>query len=423
MALPAGRLDSIRASPGMKAEVVAFVGDDVDMGSLGQMLDPHSGHSRPMVSPGGVAAAIAALPSMSAPRVLLVDLSGLTSPLDEIDRLADVCDPDTQVVAIGDHNDVRLYRELIDIGLADYLVKPLDQGLIDRTFQALADRARAPVEAAQPKQAKAGRLIIVIGARGGVGATTVVINLGWQLAQEHRRRTAIVDLDLRFGNAALNLDIEPGAGLIDALVSSDRIDGLLTTSAASRVTERLVVYGAEAPLDGAINVDAGAVELLVQEIRDASEYVIIDLPRSAAVTSDALIQNADEVIIVTDMSLAGLRDTVRLNQMVQSIASATKVLVVANRMPKGGKTHVPRSEFERMLGTEIAYSLPEDTKTVLEATTAGKPVSVVAKAEAISKALQDLAVDRLNPEHQVAKKGGWMSNLSLSGLLSGSKKA
>ena len=151
----------------------------------------------------------------------MVDLSDSELPLSDINSLADVCEPGVTVVAFGQRNDCGLFRDLLQHGVADYLVKPITPALLQKAILSASEQSGV-VKSSH----KLGKLVAVTGTRGGVGSTTVATSVAWLIAHERRRRVALVDLDLQFGTVALSLDLEPSHGLREALENPNRIDGL-----------------------------------------------------------------------------------------------------------------------------------------------------------------------------------------------------
>ena len=169
---------------------------------------------------GTVEAATASLSQRASPRLLVVDIGGVANGPAQLAALAKVCEPSTGVVVIGNDNDIRLYRELKNAGVAEYVFKPLVRRIVTQTFSTVLTGgiARSGV--------RSGRLVFVLGVRGGVGATTIAVNTAWQLAEEHRRWVMLLDLDTVGGDAALQLDTRPTHALTEALQNPDRVDEL-----------------------------------------------------------------------------------------------------------------------------------------------------------------------------------------------------
>lgn len=351
------------------------------------------------VQDGGIAAAIEYVSAGWSPRLMIVDLSESKQPMADIDALAEVCEPGTTVVALGTANDVRLFRDLLTAGVSDYLVKPLDRAALDKAVgDAIVTAQRAP------DGETAGNVIAVVGTRGGVGATSVAVNTAWALAHEGKHRVALLDLDLQFGAVALALDVEPGRGLREALENPDRIDSLFIASAAVGASENLYVLGAEDPLDQIWVPDPEALDLLLAELKQNFDCIVIDLPRTAAPAHAAVLKAATSVVLVTDRSLVGMRDTMRLGAMMKSVAPEAKPLIVANRVGADRKSEIPQREFEKGTEVSVDLSVPEDSKAMGLAWHSGKAVAAVTKGGKLVAAFSALA-QRAGPKVEGTEKG------------------
>src|SRR5262249_28711408 len=256
-----------------RAALLAFVADGETERSLHECLD-ELGFSETPIARGGIAKAIDVLGAQRSPEILIVDISGALLPVLEIHNLAELCEPGVTVIAIGDSNEVGLYRDLLHSGVSDYIFKPLTAPLLARALN-------AKTNAAGPGgiQRKLGTTIAFVGARGGVGTTTLAVNLAWYLAERQSRRVALVDLDLHNGDCALASNVRPTPGLREALVNPGRIDSVLLERVMAPVGERLFVMSAEEPLRDNIDFTAEAVDTLVTALRHQFHYVILDVPR------------------------------------------------------------------------------------------------------------------------------------------------
>lgn len=336
---------------------------------------------------GSVKDAVRYLSEHASPKLLMIDISGSDLPLSDIDNLANVCEPGVTVIAIGERNDCGLFRDLLHHGVTDYLVKPLSPTLLQRAIANVADESEA-----SKSNGKLGKLVTVLGARGGVGSTAIATSMAWIVAQQRRRRVALVDLDLQFGTVALSLDIEPNHGLREALENPDRIDGLFMERVLTQHSDRLFVMSAEESPDEPLLVDFSAVELLTNELRSKFHYVVVDLPRVVAPSTHQVLESATDLLLVSDLSLAGMRDTMRIISMLPSVNAACNVIVIVNRAGEHKQGEMPRAEFEKGIGRKIDFILPFDAKTVAAATNFGQPVA--AGKGLVAKGICDIA-DRL----------------------------
>lgn len=339
-----------------------------------------------MIHDGGLPAALSTLSQETSPPLVIVDVSGNEDPLSAVRSLLAVCEPTTRVFVLGSVNDVTLYRDMVKSGAADYLVKPVPPDAIaDALIRAekRADPGRGGHDANGP------RIIAFIGARNGVGASTLAVNAAWILAHEQGRTVAVIDYDLQFGTVALSLDLEPSHGLREALENPDRIDGLFVASAMGHESERLYVLSAEEPLNEEIFIKNGAFELLVEALPVEFDFVIVDLPSSVAATQTSLLEMTNAVALVSDLSLAGMRDTVRMHQVVRDAAPNADIAVVINKVG-AAKGELPKGEFQR--GTELAirHYVPSDFKLAATAANTGKPLAQVSRNAPIVKVFRDI---------------------------------
>lgn len=356
---------------------------------------------------GGVKEAVRYLSEHSSPALLMIDITGSDLPLSDIDNLANVCEPGVTVIAIGERNDCGLFRDLLHHGVTDYLVKPLSPSLLQRAIAHVADQSDTA-----KSNSKLGKLVSVMGARGGVGTTTVATSLSWIIAQQRRRRVALVDLDLQFGTVALSLDIEPSHGFREGLENPDRIDSLFIERVMTQHSDRLFVMSAEESPDETLLPDFGAVELLINELRSKFHYVVIDLPRHVTPSTHQVLECTSELVLVSDFSLAGMRDTMRTMGMLPSLNASCNVITVANRVGEHKQGEMPRSEFEKGIGRKVDFILPFDAKTVATATNFGQPVA--AGKGLVAKGISDITDRLCGPAAGagIARTGIWQKILS-----------
>jgi pilus assembly protein CpaE len=357
------------------------------------------------VNKGGLRNAVQSLSVSASPNVLFVDLSESGDPLNDINALAEVCEPGTIVIAAGQVNDVRLYRDLVASGIQDYLLKPLNPDQLRDAF------AQAQATLTAPKQVDTSGerphvMTAVIGARGGVGASTIATSLAWLFGEKANRSTAILDLDVHFGTGALALDLEPGRGLTDAIENPSRIDGLFIERAMVRASDKLSVLSAEAPLSQSMMTDGSAFFQLQEEMRSAFECTVIDLPRNMLILHPHLLQEVQAAVIVTELTLAAARDVIRILSWLKSNAPQSRVMVVANRVPVTGAPEVSRKEFETSIERKVDMVIPLDTKIAAQAAKLGKPLAEAGKGSKISQALLELSTRLLSTVEEVAEVEG-----------------
>lgn len=368
---------------------VAFVCDETTAETL-RPIAVEQGWSPEKVNKGGLRNAVQTLSVSASPNILFVDLSESGDPLNDINALAEVCEPGTVVIAAGQVNDVRLYRDLVASGIQDYLLKPLGADMLREAFAQAHAVLNAPkfVENVVERPHCA---VAVIGTRGGVGASTVATSLSWLMSSKLDRTTALLDLDVHFGTGALALDLEPGRGLTDAIENPSRIDGLFIERAMVRASEKLAVLSAEAPIHSPVMTDGTAFYQLQEEIRGAFECAVVDLPRSMLVQHPHLLTDIQVAVIVTELTLAAARDSIRLLSWFKSNAPHVTVLIVANRVQPAAQLEISAKDFETSIERKIDYTILFDQKTAAQSAKLGKPLADVGKASKGIAQLADLA--------------------------------
>jgi pilus assembly protein CpaE len=345
-------------------KVLAYVADVATETALRQVAAPML-VSDFEVRRGDVRTAARDLARQKSPDLLIVDLSGIDLPLGAMECLSQVCEPSVTVVAIGDRNDVALYRNLRALGVAEYLFKPLPADQVEAMF------GRAMGAAAGQTTGRQGKLIAVTGARGGVGTTTVAVNLASYLADIGRRRIALVDLDLHTGTVALHLNLKPGRGLREAIEAPDRVDALFLERAMQPASDRLDVLATEEPIVPAIRQDPKAVTDLLELLKSQYHYVILDVPHGLVGASREVLDQAALRIVVADGSLAGARDALRLRGTFETAGMSRPTLVIHNR--SGASGALKPAEFDRALGAAADCVLENRPKPLIEAATLGEP--------------------------------------------------
>ena len=371
--------------PAGRAPLLAFVSDSATDKALRDCLTQLS-LAHGMIVRGGIAKAIETLGAERSPNILIVDISGVDLPISQVDALAEVCEPGVTVITIGDRNEIGLYRDLLHAGVTDYIVKPLTPQLIARALN-----QRTGTGEATAIQKKLGTMTALIGARGGVGTTTIAVNLAWHLANRQSRRVALVDLDLQNGDCALALNIKATPGMREALVNPTRIDSTLLERVMTPVGHRLFVLSSEEPLRDDLEFTAESVDTLVRELREQFHYVIVDVPRIPAAPYRRALDTADFRIIVGDQTLRSVRDIVRLRDVLGEDNGKRRNGFVVNRYGEGGRHSVTLQEMQHVLGLQPKTVIPF-LPTVFAAATNGTRVAAARRSK-FSDAIADLVLE------------------------------
>src|ERR1700722_15010231 len=190
---------------------------------------------------GGLVAAVEAYQNAPTPNVIILESDNRSEDIiNGLDQLAPVCDAQTRVFIIGRMNDVALYRELVRRGVSDYLIAPVGALQVVRAVCGLFSAPDAKL---------VGRIIAVVGAKGGVGASTIAHNVAFSIARDLMLDSVVTDLDLAFGTAGLDFNQDPPQGIAEAVFSPDRIDHAFIDRLLSKCTDHLSLLAAPATLD------------------------------------------------------------------------------------------------------------------------------------------------------------------------------
>ncbi len=353
------------------AECIAFVSDNQTRGVVESMMSQF--FDSPILRDGGSQEALEYLAEIPAPKVIIVDIGESSAPLTAMLSLTAAFTEDTRLIGIGTINDINLYREMVGAGITDYLVKPVTEKALAAALARAEEPSHAPVGPEETANSDHVRRVAVIGSRGGVGASSLTVNLGWILSQERKKKTAIIDLDLEFGTVALLLDLEPTTGLREALESPGRIDSLFVESATARLTENLSVMATEETLSGEVHFKPEAIDLLFDTLGRTNEYIIVDLPRSALAIRQRIFETVTDILLITELTLPGLRDAMRIISSIEEAVAGKSVIVIANRTGSPQQAMSPK-DFQKALGHKIEFLIPQDDKAFKQAANNGKPL-------------------------------------------------
>lgn len=350
---------------------------------------------------GGIMAAVEVYQGQATPNVLLVESHGSRDViLSELAALAEVCQPDTKVIVIGHLNDVLLYRELIRQGVSEYLVAPLHQLQVIETISGLYQ---------DPKASPLGRVIAFVGAKGGVGSSTIAHNVAWLMSRQHATETVITDLDLAFGTAGLNFNQDVAGGIIDALGQPERLDATLIERMLTKLGDKLSLLSGPGGVDRDINVEAHAVETILGTMRASVPCIIVDVPNMWAPWIKYTLMHADQVVITATPDLASLRNTKNLVDLLkQARPNDLPPKLVLNQVGIPKRPEIPAAEFGKAVGVDVNCLIPYDAQTFGTAQSNGQMVLEVAAKGKSSEALTALA-QSLAGTDKPAKKQSKMS--------------
>jgi len=330
---------------------------------------------------GGIDAAIEHYTGQITPNLLIVEtkLNG-EDALNELDRLAEVCDPATKVIVVGRVNDVELYRELMRRGASEYLVAPLSPlQLIEVVSGLYLDPGAAPI----------GRVVAVIGARGGAGSSTLSHNIGWCIAEELHINTTIVDLDLPFGTVGLDFNDEASQGVCDALSAPERLDDVLLDRLLLKRGEHLSLFTAPAALERDYDAVPESYEAVIAAVRQITPCVILDLPHGWQPWIKASLLAADDVVIVATPDLTSLRNAKNIIELVKNARpNDTPPRLVINQVGMPKRPEIPSKDFAETMGLDPSAIIAFEPALFGQAANNGQMVIELAPKAPVSEALR-----------------------------------
>ncbi len=320
---------------------------------------------------GGILAAVQVYQTQPTPNVLVVEShSSRDGILAELGQLAQVCQPTTKVIVVGHLNDVILYRELVRQGVSEYLVAPLGQMQIIETISSLYQ---------DPKSEPLGRIVAFVGAKGGVGSSSIAHNIAWALSKNHGLETVITDLDLAFGTAGLNFNQDSTGGILDALGQPDRVDATLLDRMLTKLGDKLSLLSGPGGVDRDTTIEAGAIETILSVVRHSVPCVVVDVPNMWAPWIKHTLLNSDEVVITSTPELASLRNTKNLIDLLKASRPNDKPpRLILNQVGVPKRPEIPAADFAKAVGIAPSFIIPHDPQTFGTAQSNGQMVFEVA---------------------------------------------
>ncbi|MGY3485297.1 pilus assembly protein CpaE [Bradyrhizobium sp. USDA 4011] len=352
---------------------------------------------------GGMAAAIEAYRSAPTPNVIILETEGRSDILAGLDQLATVCDAGTRVVVIGRVNDVTLYRELVRRGVSDYVIAPTHA----------IDVVRAVCNLFSAPEAKAvGRVVAVVGAKGGVGASTIAHNIAWAIARDLALDSVVADLDLAFGTAGLNYNQDPAQGIADAVFSPDRVDTAFVDRLLSKCTDHLSLLAAPATLDKVYDFGAEAFDAIFDTLRTTMPCIVLDVPHQwSGWTKRALIA-ADDILIVATPDLANLRNAKNMFDLLKASRPNDRApLYCLNQVGVPKRPEIAAGEFAKAIESPPIAAIPFDPQIFGSAANNGQMIAEIsANHRAVEMFLQ--MAQRLTGRGETKKpRGSFLSPL------------
>jgi pilus assembly protein CpaE len=320
---------------------------------------------------GGLVAAIEAYQNSPTPNVIILESENRdTDVLGGLDQLAPVCDAATRVIIIGRMNDVALYRELVRRGVSDYLIAPVNTLQVVRTVCGLFSA---------PDAKPVGRIIAVVGAKGGVGASTIAHNIGFSIARDLMLDAVVTDLDLAFGTAGLDFNQDPPQGIAEAVFSPDRIDNAFIDRLLSKCTDHLSLLAAPATLDRVYDFGADAFDAIFDSLRATVPCVVVDLPHQWTGWTKQTLISADDILIVAAPDLANLRNTKNLYDFLKAARpNDQRPLYCLNQVGVPKRPEIKAADFAKALEEDPIATIPFEPQVFGAAANNGQMIAEMA---------------------------------------------
>jgi pilus assembly protein CpaE len=391
-------------APAPRVSVQAFC-ESVETAAAVQSAgeDRRLGKAHIKIQMGGVGAAIEAYRSAPTPNVIVLEADARTDILGGLDQLATVCDPGTRVVVIGRINDVTLYRELVRRGVSDYVIAPV--GAID-IVRSICNLFSAP-------EAKSvGRIIAVVGAKGGVGASTVAHNVAFAIARDLAMDSVVADLDLAFGTAGLDYNQDPPQGIADAVFSPDRVDTAFIDRLLSKCTDHLSLLAAPATLDKVYDFGADAFDSIFDTLRTTMPCIVLDIPHQWSGWTKRALISADDILIVASPDLANLRNTKNIFDLLKaSRPNDRPPLYCLNQVGVPKRPEINVAEFAKAIESQPIASIPFDPQMFGSAANNGQMIAEISAGHRTTEMFLQIAQRLTGRSESKKSRGGLFSPL------------
>ncbi len=351
-----GAFDSRHIAPIPRISLQAFCESEAIAGVIAAAArDRRMERAHVSVHRGGLNSALRAFRGAATPDVIVLDTTASRHDLASgLESLAECCDPGTKVVVVGRSNDILLYRELLECGVSEYLVAPLDVIEFIRTISRLYAFPGAP---------PVGKIVAVTGAKGGTGASTVAHNIAFSAARDLDIQTVLVDMDLGFGTAGLNYNQDPPQGIAEAVFAPDRIDENLVDRLLTKCGEKLSILAAPATLDRTYDFEEIAFDTLADILRGATPCVILDVPHGWTAWTRRVLVHSEEIVIAATPDLASLRNTKNLLDTLHAARAHDGMpTLVMNLVGMPRRPEITVSDFAKAVGITPAAIIPFEPK-------------------------------------------------------------
>lgn len=347
--------------PSAKPPFFAFVRDAADQEALRRFAHAHDWDDSSVLE-GDISTASEFLGNHTSPVLLVVEIPSAEQAPALLDALANVCDPGTKVAIVGNINEYSFFCWLQEIGVFHYLLRPLNVEALESMYQKLA----VPQAADGATEKEPGKVVALIGTRGGSGTTSIALLLAALIAEKTEKHVALVDADPQDGSASLLLDLEPSRGFKEAIEKPDRIDNFFLERTMVKASERLHILSGEENINEQVEYNEEAADQLIEMLREKYHLIVFDLPHTLNPFVRKTIRLADSVMVVSEQSLQGLRDAMRINEWLKEKLKIAEPVFIANKVGLEKKHEVDKEDFEKSLNAKINYQIPFSPEIFME---------------------------------------------------------
>lgn len=333
---------------------------------------------------GGIPTAIEFYQSAATPNLIILESREEPRQLiASLQRLAEVCDQSTRVVVIGHYNDVWLYRELMKAGISEYVVAPISMADVVSTIAGIF---------VDPQAEPIGRSIAFVGAKGGVGSSTLAHNVAWAMSTLFTSEVVVADMDLAFGTANINFDQDPAQGIAEAVFSPERIDEVYLDRLLAQCAERLSLLAAPSTLDRTYDFDAEAFSQLIDTAQRSAPCVVLDVPHIWCGWSKTTLMQADEIVITATPELANLRNTKNLVDTLRRLRpNDPPPRLVINQAGVPKRPEISIEDFAEPLGLDPLAVIPFEPQLFGRAANNGRMLGEMDAQNAIVQSINEMA--------------------------------
>ena len=345
--------------------------------------DRRLGKAHLTVQMGGMATAIEAYRTVPTPNVIILETEGDSDILAGLDQLATVCDAGTRVVVISSDDDVAPYRELVRRGVSDYVVGPVDTLDVVRSICGLFSASEAVA---------VGRIIAIVGAKGGVGASTVAHNVAWAIARDLALDSVVIDLDLAFGTASLDYNKDPLQGIANAVFSLERPDTAFIDRLLAKCTDHLSLLAAPATLERVYDFGEQAFDAIFDTLRMTMPCIVLDIPHQWSGWTKRALVGADDILIVAEPDLANLRNTKNMiNMLKASRPNDQTPLYCLNQVGMPRRPEINARGFAKTIESPPVAAIPFDSRMFGTAANNGQMIAEISANHRTTRMFLQLA--------------------------------